>query len=40
MFGVGHWELILILGCCSLPVIVGVAVAVVLLATKRGPDER
>jgi hypothetical protein len=40
MFGIGMWELIILCGCCAVPVIIGTVVAVVLLATNRGPDDR
>lgn len=40
MFAVGMWELIILLGCCAVPVIVGIVVAVVLLATSRGREDK
>ena len=39
MFGIGHWELLLIGLCCGSPVVIGAIVALVLVM-NRPPRER
>ena len=40
MFGIGLWELLLIFCCLAAPAIIGLTVAVVLLATKRESNDK
>ena len=41
MFGIGHWELLLILICAGVPVLVGVIVVMAILASqpRGGPPH-
>ena len=36
-FGIGHWELLLILICLSVPVVIGLVVVFALSATRQSP---
>lgn len=40
MFGIGHWELLLIALCCGFPVVIGAIVGIVLLMGKQPPPQK
>ena len=40
MFGIGFWELVLILACLGTPVAIAAIVAVVVMAASQGKERR
>ena len=39
MFGIGHWELLILGLCCATPVAIGAVVALVLAMSNRPPQS-